>query len=84
MFDPEAPLDLDELRVRLRAMDDRIFTNRCCMLGKLGSDPFPIPFFAAGQQQSDEATLEVQRNKLGDRAGQASHVVRYIGGCDHT
>jgi hypothetical protein len=30
----------------------------------LGSDTFPI-FFAAGQQQSNEATLEVQRNKLG-------------------
>jgi hypothetical protein len=24
MFDPEAPLDLDELRARLRAIDDRM------------------------------------------------------------
>jgi hypothetical protein len=39
----------------------------CCMLG---SDRFP-PFFAAGQQRSNQAPLEVQRNKLGDRVGKA-------------
>jgi hypothetical protein len=37
------------------------FPNRCC---KLGSDPFPI-FFAAGQQRSNQSTLEVQRKELG-------------------
>jgi hypothetical protein len=30
----------------------------------LGSDPFPI-FVAAGQQRSNEPTLEVQRKELG-------------------
>jgi hypothetical protein len=37
MFDPEAPLDLDELRARLRAMDDPLV---------ISAMPFPgLPIF---------------------------------------